>query len=165
MEAIHRRFYQNIDPRWRLLTEIKFIGSIDKHVDGIVPAICPVQFCKGFGYPIETLAVLCAVAKNRDGSFAVQLNRNFCWTKEMGPYGEHDWYTYPSDKFPELYDIDCISLECRLAMALGVTWNMETIEMRDMDYSLAPEDLEERKRLRASFSMDPFVENKEARDF
>ena len=165
MATMYRRFYQNIDPRWKLLTEIKFIDLIDKYMDGIVPAIVPVQFCKGFGYPIETLAVLCDVAMNRDGSFAVRMNRNFCWTKEMGRYGEHDWRVYPSDNFPELYDIDCISLESRIVMALGVSWNMETMEMRDMDYSLAPEDLEERKRLRASFSMDPFVENKESRDF
>lgn len=134
-----------IDPRWRPFTEHEYEKKKEWTPDGVVRAIVPVKFCKGISSKIETLACLCDVSKTSQGYWCVRINRNVFWTKDLGKYDEHQWICYPD--FPELYSVDSLKIEYQLALAIGYTIDMETIEKHDQFYTLKPEDIEEKKKL------------------
>lgn len=134
-----------IDPRWKPFTEFEYEKKKESTPDGVVRAIMPFLFCKGlFDAKIETLVCLCDVIKDSHGYWNVRMNRNVCWTKDMGRYDEHQWICYPD--FPELYSIDSLKIEYQLALAMGYTIDAETIEKHDQYYTLKPEDVEEKKK-------------------
>ena len=134
-----------IDPRWKPFTELEYEKNEEWTQNGVVRAIMPFLFCKGLGTKIETLACLCDVIKDSNGNWNVRMNRGVCWTKDMGRYDEHQWRCYPY--FPELYSVDSLKIEYQLALAMGYTIDMETIEKHDQYYTLKPEDVDEKKKL------------------